>query len=1147
MTELSKFTKVKTIAKKGIHYATKVKSRRRRQLVFSIIGVYLIAGFLLGFFLFYKPKQSPAGANQYANVVSSIRFKEEKKFNLGDQIEVNLTLQNTSIIEPINEIAVEMLSTKESVNWEEATTSNTQDKIIKSSQKNFFRLPVLSSGQRLQYSLKGTLKDANLDSLVILSKIYFSNQEGNQEIETNRIYTDLKGNNSVGAKPIYLGSEKENYKKNEVINLTLAQDKDKSNPLSPTLEGKIFVNNKDSGEIVNSYDCQILKVGSCDIKVENLKPNKYTAFFVDKTEKFFSQIYEFKVAGESADNSLIPSESAQMETPFGGGTINGIAPIIINRVLSKNDSIETTPCVFEISKDGKIITSTEAKIDSNRTCRTILSSNQIPDGDGVYNIKLKNSNLEKPISFIKPANNMMQVEIVTLSPKKGQDLEVKIQNIVDTKQSSSLPSMLSVSSSSSVVSGSSSLTSSSSTSNSSTSNSSSQSSLSQTEILEQNVNFYIYNQSNGKMEEISNVSGNRILVKDGQVKAIIPGKHFENSGNYSIYARLEDGRSTNFTNLSFNNADVGFSDTGIMVDNYSKLSVDNEVKFKLLQIKNKAEEVINEGSCSANIYYSSGGINPTNIDGQIQKGNCEVVLSRGKITQSGPILVSFAGTDSNNSINQSRSFYLQPGNPNNFGELNLEFEPARKDFANNLIVGPVTDRFGNLANTFNQKIFIFDEQNKVIKQFDGINIEQGYAKVLLPSTIFANKKISIQLTDNDNKEILKRDLDIKQTDEKLILPNIPTNLKSDENLNLGIGGFGDAEITSCIFKLIKNSKEFSEQEVKYDKDKDKCETNWEINKFRNQEQITVQTLVGNYKFTNLIKLENSEPANIFVIKPKVKFNKQNELEVSLVTSPILDKQGLTVKQGEIKWQYNGKISKSPIKNGFASLQILAKDLENRDISTNLDQKFLDLDLNVEASPVSINKTNNLKIYLGNHDIANQIENFKIVQGSNFVNSAYPKILTFEAESCNGLIISNNKIKTAKTHFQNKKCYVEVTGDLGYNNLLFEEKGFTIGEFPFVVSEETEEVNWCKGEEDDLCSYIQVVSQISSKIEVTIFDEDKEYNFTNQNLENTVKIAQNGLNPLKEYLVEVSYQNGKNERVKHFKKILGEKIPKGTSN
>ena len=71
---------------------------------------------------------------------------------------------------------------------------------------------------------------------------------------------------------------------------------------------------------------------------------------------------------------------------------------------------------------------------------------------------------------------------------------------------------------------------------------------------------------------------------------------------------------------------------------------------------------------------------------------------------------------------------------------------------------------------------------------------------------------------------------------------------------------------------------------------------------------------------------------------------------------------------------------------------------------------------------------------------------------------------------------------------------------------------------------------------------QVISPTTSPLEAIIYDDDNtQYRSNSDELENSIILNQNGLNPLKEYLVEINYTNLDGDTIRHFRTIPGEKL------
>jgi hypothetical protein len=1066
---------------------------KRKILFTSIVAIYLVASGLLGLFLFNQNNSEQALANNAAGITTSLRFVAEKQFTSGDKVEVFLTLQNTSVTESVENISLELLSSQESVKWSKATNKSSSLEVTATTGSKF-NFSNLSFGERAEYLISGIYQDNSLDFLTILGKMKYKNSTGNLEIDTNRIYTNLNPTANSDQKLLSLVSNKDTYNKGENITITLAGATPEK-PLSSDLKGKVFINRKNTSEVVASFDCVPESTGQCQFATANLGVGEYSSLFIGDNTEIKSNILWFKVQGATNNNSLVPAEQTTLVFPFQAASVNGLVPVVAQRVISQNQSPDNSaPCVFEVSKDGKLVNTIEATIEDSRSCKTDITTDQV-GGAGVYKVKLANSGLEQNISFaIKP---LSLVTLENLSPNsiKNQDISVKISGVKDEANNP---------------------------------------------VVSDNLKLKIYQKQLATVTEIGSINGEKLKITNGEFQSIIPGSNFSTSGNYLVYAESEAGRISDFVSINFNNSELAFSDSGIVVDDYSKLRVGENVNFKLIGIQDKQGQIVTSGNCTANFYTSSNGVAATASEGQIKNGVCNVTLPQGKINKAGPLLISFNNANTTNSLNQSKQVQLAPGVASDFGGINLEYEPAIIDFANTAMLGPVTDSYGNPTNSFNNQLVIASLDGTVVKEIDNVSIINGFAKVFIPASL-VQEQFTLIFKDNLQKELLSQEFSASLATETLTVASIPNEVKNDSPINIGVRYTGEGTIDKCTLRFIKNSKQILTEEIPYDNEKQVCQKDWIVNQYRDQEQALVQILAGDKKYSKIVALTPGEAGNLFTVYPQVKFNKQKELQITLLSSPIVDSKGLPIKSGEMKWQYNGKIEKTEIKNGFAKLPILASKLESRDIRNNNQERYLDLDLNVSASISSVGQTNNLSVYLSDYDISTNVDNFRIKSGSNYISSQYNQILSFESQSCEAFILSNNFTSSiAKTHLQGNTCFVQTAGAIGENTLVFENNGFNIGTFNYRIGNSNQQVNWC-GESITKCNVVTVKAPTTSSIEVIIYDGDNQYKFKGQELDNAVTIKQNGLNPIKEYLVETNYLDLDGRQIVNYNTILGEAL------
>jgi hypothetical protein len=1065
------------------------KGGRRRNLILSVIAAYVLIGGLAGLMIFRGGGDS-AKANETAFVSSSIRLGSERELSVGDKIEIYLTLQNTSITESVNDLSVDFFSTKDAVNWEELTGGNmtTVETKIKA-QKNSFRLPVLSSGERVEYTVTGTLQNALVDYLTILAKIRFVNKEGSQEVNTNRVFTKLKDYGENSNDLISLETNKSDFTTKETIQFSVSKGNLRATPAD--LKGKLYISRKDTGDVINSLNCAFDENSQCTANLPPLPAGYYSAIFQDESQNFYSNIGLFRVNGPSLD--FVPNSQAVMDFPFGTGSINGIVPVRARRVVSFNDSPKPIDqCTFDVSKGSKVVYSTQAAVNQDRTCYAVLDAGQFVEADGVYTVSLRGVDQKKDISFVRKSPQLLQLRANNLIIKNGQDVDLEINSVQDALGGLMTNSKAIVG---------------------------------------------IWHPASGDYKEISSLNGDFLMVKDGAFRAVIPNDYFKKGGLYQVYVKLDDGQISDFLTLNFDDKTIGTVDSGVIVDNYNSLRVGQPMIFTLNGVKDRAGNPIVDALCGLNLYQSGKGVRAVTINGQIKNGQCKVKVDAGRITTAGPLLVSFTGNEIENKINQSRQLNIAPGEATSYGGLNLEYEPARKGYANNLLVGPVTDIYGNPTNVFDMKVGVY-AGSEVKYELTNINVVDGYAKVVLPSSIMDSTNLILKIFDKNGRELISREITTEENDEKLILPNFPQELSGDENLKVGLSGIYNTN-QKCKITYYRSGDKFYQTEVDVDSTSGSCTLNWSLDAGRDVKQALLKFQYGDKFYHSIIKLKSGEAGSLFVLTPQQTINTKNEVQFSILSSPISDRFGLPVTNGKVRIQYNGKVDEVPIKNGFARLDLVANKLDTKDIRQENNQRFLELSLDAKAGVLALSKTNSVSVYLGDRDIANSLPNFKVISARTQLQSGQPQILQFVSETCEAYLISSrNQAKLATTHRQNDTCMVQLDGEVGDYSLVFSKDGNSYGEFSFQINNLPQSVVWCQEKKNCI---IQVRAAINSKIQAILYDDDKQYQFNGEELDNIVTIKQNGLNPLKEYLVEIRYLNSDNQPVSFFKMIQGEKM------
>ncbi len=1139
-------------SQKGKKWVQKVvKGKPKTRLVGSIIATYILVAGIIGFAMFSGFQDQSEASTQSAYVSASLRLIDEEEYKVGSKVVTSLTIQNTSITDPINNLNIEMNSTQNSVSWESAVLSSrtTQTRELKPVGKTF-TIPLLAAGERVEYTVTGTLLESEFDFLTLVGQLTFKNREGPQDASTNRVFTKLQDVGSQG-RLLALETKKDSYKKEDKIEFKLSYQSliQEEDLLAPQVKGKIYLTQKETKNVVASLDCQLGNQTECQTAVEKLEPGNYTALFIDDQEQVFSQISQFEVTGQAG--AFTPSNLAILEMPFNSQSINGIVPVMAKKVIGLNDKPGGEQCTFEILQEDKVLNKAQATVQADRTCWTTLDSSQFSEGGGEYIIRLAGSSKSAKVYFSQKSSNLIPLQNLTPVMKVGNSVQVSATDIPDLEVRGEVEL---------------------------TEEEDEEENTEETEeilnLLEEGkATLGIWHPRSGSYKEITNFGGVPIEVIDGQLNVNIPGEEFSQGGFYSIYFELEDGRHTEFLGLSFDDEVVAFSQSGVLVNDLDNLRVGRDVTFELRGVTDRSGNPISQAECAVNLYQATSGPVPATEKGEIKDGTCKVTVPKDKVTRSGPVLVTFTGDNIANRINQSRQLYFAPASPENYGFLGLEYEPAKANYANNFLIGPVTDAYGNTTNAFDHKIRVFDvtpqpqelpEEAEAGEDEAGeptaneteaptepmllaeypVNVEEGFAKVTAPSSLFSAGRLKIVLFDAQGKVLKEKEIEVQPEPEKLILPNFPDELNSDDRVQFGLTGLNPEAVNECKLLYFKSQEDFGENKVKINAETGSCEFDWNLNQFRDNPSALIQLQAGGYVYTHIVRHHSGQPSSLFINAPQLRINERDEVEVELLTSPITDINGRPVDSGVLRWEYNGKTEEIRFSGGFGRLHLTADKINNQDLRSVLDQKYLELSLDARASVMSVNKTRSLSIYLGTKALANTRENFAVQAATTRLRSDQKEIFQFQTQACSASILSDQSSqKNVLTHWQGGTCYVQVNGDLGDHRLLFEENGFTLGTFDYTVNQERAEIVWC----DQAPCEIQVITQNRGGIEAIIYDEDKQYKFESESIENIITLEQNGLNPLKEYLVEIRFQEANGELVSVYKTIAGEKLQGSQKN
>jgi len=1091
-----------------------VKNKRRRQVMTAIVAGYALVAGAFSYTLLSGGVDYNAEAGKLpAHISSSLRMVSDGELSLGSSVDVVVTLQNKSITDSINNISLELQATNDIIKWDVATLLNDVNRDEKIQiLGNQVDINSLSPGERVEYNLSGVLEDNTFSYLAVMGKVLYHNIDGIQIDSTNKVFTKLDNNQNGSGRLLSLKTDKSVYSIGDNVRFDLSFDVLKDDKIAPQTVGKIYIT-KNSDETVAALSCSLGDFSSCSATLKNMEIGNYTAMYIGESDNIYSQIYSFKVSGKAVQFS--PSSQASVEYPFGNMAINGEVAVIAKRVMNMNNVPSGESCSFEVLNDeGAVVKTYFAKVENDRTCYTTLNSAEIPGNDTVYDVRLANSDGHTTAIIFSMKNTTLPLATESVL-KIGNDITisstaVESLNMVESVDEEGNPIFV------------------------------------YPKLDGNKATLGIWHARTGSFREVTYIDGQVLKYEDGDLSVKIPANYFKKGGTYKLYIKtvetddsdVEVVRYSEFLPVIFDAEEVGFTNSGINVSDYNNLKAGQSVVLTVDGVTDRSGNEIATGACEADIYQADGS-KAINTKGTIKDGVCSVTIPKGKVTKSGPALVTFS--TGQKKIDQTRLLTFVNNKAEKFTDLNMEYEPARIGYANELIIGPVTDAYDNLANAFGYEVEVATMNSEIETLKIPVNIVSGFAKVTIPANMFVEDKIVIALKDNSGDVVKQKDVLMQTSTEKLIVPNFPIILKSSDKIEVGVSGLDITEEAKCKLVYYKSMDKFVEEEVTADLSIGGCEIPMELNKYRDNKTALMTMTVGNTKFTKMIKQEAGEPSNMFTISPSVRVNSQDELQINLITSPIADNQGMLIDNTNLRLEYNGNVEEVVIKNGVAELALPANKIQNKDIRNVLDQRFLELGLDARASVTSISKTNNLSIFLGTKSISNDEVNFGIQLASTNIEYGGNQIFKFRSETCNPVdIYEGGSGSLVSAHWQSGSCYVQVGGELGNHNILFNDNGFNVGMFQYKVQTEKPKVVWC----DESPCQIQVMTSTKDLVEALVYDTNgNQYHFETESLNNVLEIEQNGLNSLKDYLVEIRFTQDNGEKVSIYNEISGELLSK----
>lgn len=1152
---------------KGLRHYKSV--RRKKTIVAGLITSYVLLIFFGIYTLFSSQLLSKSFAsNTNVEVKSSLKIENKEEYKLGENINTSLRIENISADKTVENVKIKLISTNNAVKWEGVKMDKLHGKDSLIQGKNdVFEIGNLSASNHLSLDIQGILNDTKNPYLAVFAEVEFTVLNKVLKTTSNKSFVKLSDVKEISPSFLKLNSSKTVFEFAEDVNLDLKYETDESG-LTPHIAGSILINGQ-KGDNIASESCVLGDSSQCQKTFKNLPPDNYSAIFISDDNSIFSQIFNFQVLGSGSD--FTPSLLANLNFPLGKTTINGTLPVYANSVLDQNTPVANKMCSFEILKDvnKQPVKKVTAPVSNERNCMAIFKTADLPES-GEYFIRLAktpdavsvyfaNANTDLlPLAIVENENvavnkdvkinsfgvkSLFQDEVVVeKKTEETEKLAVKIEkegkkvneNIAKgEKNEETIKKEIQKEE----------VKAEEKNKNQNEKTEEKTPELKLEKMLNSEASIGILHYESGDYKEINN--GQMVLkYNNGNLEATLPASYFLKGGFYQIFIKTVENKNdkkierfSDFVGFSYNSNEGLLSASGIEIKDLNNLIVGKNNEFTLKNIKDSNGNIQNGGECSATFYTSNKDF--FNITGPIKNGDCTIYVHEGKIKKAGNILLTFYNNDKNKSIAQSRVLKIRAGNAKHFGQLVFENEPVEKQVANNLILGPVVDEFKNLTNAYGYHLKIYnfagkDNSQKEIIYTTKIDIENGFAKNLIPASVFSEKKLKFEIVNGANETVISREVEPVVNMLKRPIYQIPKEVKSVDSINVSAKILSEKNICTATIFSNQNLEENVKIDGKINKENQECVVDFNAENKPNWQNLLLKFENGDLIKYQIIKQNSSDPSVDFLVAPSVYTDSAGLTTVSFLTSNITDQAGISVKNIKMNMEINGRLYETEVNDGTGKVSLYAKDILSRDMKYVMNTKFLNLDVDAKASLNSMSKTTNVRIGLNGLDMA--LENVKI-QPLKFESKVLPDetfTFVFKTANCKVNMYTQKGLKAVNIHKNGEKCYIQSQAEMGKNILIFEDKGHEIASFEFKGEENVPKMIWCNSSP---CKN-QIVTQKNGKLEGKILNKDEEFNFASDESNTVLELKKEGLNSLKEYLVQTKFTDIDGEVYIYHNNILG---------
>jgi hypothetical protein len=1030
--------------------------RNRRRVITTLVGGYMVMASLLAFVVMgqYKPIAPQAQAS--GSALSATIKASTTVASLGDTVEVSLTLQNTALVSPIDELKIELLSTSNQLTIASASDGDT---VLPLTSTGGFVLSSLSAQVTKQILITARVNKITSGFVGIYGHIIYQNSGELDEYSTNRIFVGLDGV-ALGGQYVELKSAQAEYKTADKPKLTARVN----DQVSGEIKGSILT--IQDGQVVREYECTLSAGTTCETELKDLKAGAYTSWFVSSNYEVFSALIKFAIVTETQQYQLAPTTSLVL--PFGTTSVASRLPIVLKDVVNRNEKPIT--CRIELRKTGSdTIKNFDTISDLNRECSYWISTSEL-DGFGEYTLKAQGSTLEKTL-VINDSVSTLPLAITTVVVVQGQPIALSSKAVVST--------------------------------------------IAPIQPYTGSAELLIYNPTTRNIETITTLSSVPVAYTAGELSAEIGASYFGEGSLYYIATKITETsgptttlRYSPWTLVNFGSAQVDATSSGIEIEDLNQLKIGGKPVFVVRDIKDISGVVINDRPCSLRL-YQQGITEPLTTTATITNGECRIILEDTAFIKTGIALATLYTADSSTSLAQSRVFRIASDTIRSIGDINLALSPAPWNTANTLILGPAKDTKDNLVTQGSLTIRLGQAKDSWIKE-EKLTIKDGFGKISIPASMLDSKELYIQVIDKDTTVLSEKTF--ATTDQPVVSSKIPTTIESGDIMQVLLDKLpGDWLECSVTIKSIQDVVVTSPVDIASKTCLVRSDLPAQIGT-----KALVQVQYGTSIVTSDIDIIPGKAAQNFALYPQTRIVSSGDIQLALVTTPLVDAKGLSITSGEIALKLNGKDITQQVSGGYAKVALTADQLNTRDIKSSFGKRYLDIDVAGGLTVRARTTTDSLRVALGIRDLASTANAVKITRLSTAVPTNTVQLLQLQSQSCDTWLEEGSQYRKLESILVDTTCNILISSALeGNARLVIFEKGTELFSSTIKFASNAPLVVWSAN--NGVAA--QILNDANYQIEATLLDGDKEYSYTDS-IKQSISIKQQGLVDSLEYLVRI---------------------------